>query len=157
MLPDDLSFESISLALQEIARTPDGPQLSQYRFDPPLGHTSMLAQFREHLLSIKQELSSDTDTPPKIIAMIDSITSTPAVACPWKDMVNICREQGAWSIVDAAHSFGQEQHLNLADVDPDFLVAVSPSTHDGHALKRHSRTATSGSTHKGAAQFYTFR
>ncbi|KAJ8073099.1 hypothetical protein AAF712_007381 [Marasmius tenuissimus] len=42
---------------------------------------------------------------------------------PWREMVAICREEGALSIIDAAHSLGQELNINLGDTQPDFWVA----------------------------------
>jgi selenocysteine lyase/cysteine desulfurase len=35
-------------------------------------------------------------------------------------MVQICKEENALSIVDAAHSIGQEVGLNLGQTSPDF-------------------------------------
>jgi selenocysteine lyase/cysteine desulfurase len=43
---------------------------------------------------------------------------------PWKEMVKICHEEGALSIVDAAHSIGQEKDIDLATVRPDFWISV---------------------------------
>lgn len=37
-------------------------------------------------------------------------------------MVKICKEEEVWSVIDAAHSIGQETNLNLAEADPDFWV-----------------------------------
>ena len=44
----------------------------------------------------------------RFVAVIDSITSTPGVLLPWKEMVQVCKEEGVWSVIDAAHSIGQE-------------------------------------------------
>jgi len=41
---------------------------------------------------------------------------------PWKAMVKICNAEGVTSIVDAAHSLGQEKILNLSETQPDFWV-----------------------------------
>jgi hercynylcysteine S-oxide lyase len=43
---------------------------------------------------------------------------------PWKEMVKICKEEGVWSVVDAAHSIGQEQGINLSETMADFWVSV---------------------------------
>ena len=40
-------------------------------------------------------------------------------------MVQICKEEGVWSVIDAAHSIGQEVDLDLAKAEPDFWVSVS--------------------------------
>lgn len=44
----------------------------------------------------------------RFVAVIDSITSVPGVLLPWKEMVQVCKEEGLWSVIDAAHSIGQE-------------------------------------------------
>jgi hercynylcysteine S-oxide lyase len=40
-------------------------------------------------------------------------------------MVQICREENVLSLVDAAHSIGQQVGLNLSKTAPDFWVSVS--------------------------------
>lgn len=40
-------------------------------------------------------------------------------------MVKICADEGVLSVVDAAHSIGQEMDINLDEVKPDFWVTVS--------------------------------
>jgi len=40
-------------------------------------------------------------------------------------MVKICAEEGVLSVVDAAHSIGQEMDINLEEANPDFWVTVS--------------------------------
>ena len=61
----------------------------------------------------------------KRVAVIDSIISNPGVLLPWKEMVEICKEEDVWSVIDAAHSIGQEVDLDLGKADPDFWVSVS--------------------------------
>lgn len=58
------------------------------------------------------------------MALFDSIVSTPGVLLPWREMVQICKDEHVWSVVDAAHSIGQELHLNLTEAGPDFWVSV---------------------------------
>ena len=57
--------------------------------------------------------------------MIDAIISLPGILLPWQEMCRVCKEEGVISVVDAAHSIGQEQHINLKDADPDFWISVS--------------------------------
>jgi hypothetical protein len=59
-----------------------------------------------------------------MVAVIDSIVSAPGVYMPWREMVQICREEGVWSVVDGAHSIGQEVGIDLKKADPDFWVSV---------------------------------
>lgn len=40
-------------------------------------------------------------------------------------MVQVCKEEGVMSVIDAAHSIGQELNLDLNKADPDFWISVS--------------------------------
>lgn len=60
----------------------------------------------------------------KVVAIIDSIISRPGYLLPWKELVSICREAKIWTIIDAAHSIGNEPEINLGEVQPDFWVSV---------------------------------
>ena len=53
-------------------------------------------------------LEAELDT---IIVVIDGITANPGALMPWQEMVRIAREEGVWSVVDAAHCIGQEVRL----------------------------------------------
>jgi selenocysteine lyase/cysteine desulfurase len=90
-----------------------------------------LQAFRAHLDALKTRLQKaqpkigDSDGAKlKIVAVIDSIASNPGVHLPWKEMVTLCRERGILTIIDAAHSLGQEPDLNLSEAGPDFWVSV---------------------------------
>jgi len=56
----------------------------------------------------------------KIVVVMDAITSNPGLYMPWQRIVQLCREEGAWSVVDAAHSIGQEMNIDLSETRPDF-------------------------------------
>ena len=61
----------------------------------------------------------------KIVAVIDSISSNPGILLPWEKMVTIAKKYGALTVIDAAHSIGQEPNLKekIAESDPDFFVS----------------------------------
>ena len=85
----------------------------------PTTASDVLKNFHSHLRNIARQPGQ------KIVAVIDSIVSNPGVQLPWEKMVKICKEEGVISIVDAAHSIGQQVDINLHSVDPDFWVSVS--------------------------------
>jgi hercynylcysteine S-oxide lyase len=60
----------------------------------------------------------------KIVAIIDTIASNPGVFLPWKEMVKLCRERDILTVIDAAHSVGQEPDINLSQAGPDFWISV---------------------------------
>lgn len=57
-----------------------------------------------NILPDQKELNSGN----RFVAVIDSISSMPGVLLPWKELVKVCQEEGVWTIIDAAHSIGQE-------------------------------------------------
>jgi len=88
----------------------------------PNTHETIVEQFRNHLRSLHRKPNA------KIVAIIDSITSNPGCLMPWQKMVEVCKEEDVWSLIDAAHSIGQEMNINLSEAKPDFWVSVSGST-----------------------------
>lgn len=84
-----------------------------------MSHEAIVDSFRARVRELKQKhhntqfdiIPRDKDLTGKgnrFVAVIDSITSLPGVRLPWKTLVQICREEGIWSVIDAAHSIGQE-------------------------------------------------
>lgn len=95
-----------------------------------MSHAEVCDHFRAKVKELKAQYSHITfsDTPPdsrapvkvdrsgnKFVAVIDSITSNPGYPMPWKEMVQICKEEGVWSVIDAAHSIGQEVQSAQSD------------------------------------------
>ena len=104
-------------------------------------HQQVIDAFRARIRELKQ-LHSDvayTDVPGshsignKFVAVIDSISSYPGLVRPWRELVQLCAEEGVWSVVDAAHSIGQEVRENDIDgemyryVHVDSWISILPS------------------------------
>ncbi|KAG6912721.1 hypothetical protein DXG01_012652, partial [Tephrocybe rancida] len=79
------------------------------------------------ILQVFQTFASANPPMPgtKTVVIIDAIASKPGAHLPWKKLVAICnfKSHGFWSVVDAAHSLGQEPDINLRDAQPDFWVS----------------------------------
>jgi hercynylcysteine S-oxide lyase len=88
----------------------------------PTTHASIVSRFRAHLRSLPRPNGKTQEQ--KIVAVIDSIVSNPGVLMPWKEMVQVCKEEHVWSVIDAAHSIGQELDIDLGKAQPDFWVSV---------------------------------
>ncbi|KAH9841154.1 pyridoxal phosphate-dependent transferase [Rhodofomes roseus] len=118
------SFDTISGAAHNISDMPPHPTVSEFPLHFPESYSSMSSRFRDHLRSLKvKQAQSDGDASKKIVVIMDSVPCAPAVLMPWKEMVQICKEEGAWSLVDAAHSIGQEIGLDVTKAAPDFWIS----------------------------------
>jgi Cys-tRNA synthase (O-phospho-L-seryl-tRNA:Cys-tRNA synthase) len=124
-----------------------------------------LQNFRVHVDALNAKLQATQNqisngSKLKIVAIIDSISSRPGAYLPWKDMVAICRERGVLTVIDAAHSVGQEPNINLSEANPDFWVSVGPihslMLHGCAELRTH-RTVTSGSLPSGLVLSFMYQ
>ncbi|KAJ7898190.1 PLP-dependent transferase [Mycena olivaceomarginata] len=103
-------YNSVERMAQYISDTPPQPAVSTVALTFPTLSVKVLAQFRDHLRRLPRKDGQ------KIVAIIDSIASLPALLLPWKEM-------SVLSIIDAAHSIGQEINLGLNKADPDFWTS----------------------------------
>lgn len=120
------TYNAVSRAIRYLGDTPPYPQVSTFNLQFPTTHAEILENWREHIRRVTSE-KRDLQQTRKVVALIDAIAANPGVRLPWKEMVAICRDAGVWSVVDAAHSIGQELDINLSEVKPDFWVSVSLS------------------------------
>lgn len=95
------------------------PALSAVTLQYPTSNAEIISRFKDHLRLLPVAPNK------KRVAVIDSIISNPGVLFPWKELVKICKDEGIWTVVDAAHSIGQELGINLTEASPDFWVSVS--------------------------------
>ncbi|KAF5319646.1 hypothetical protein D9619_008585 [Psilocybe cf. subviscida] len=123
----DAIFPSILLAIENVN---PAPKMSSFDVGGLTSHKVIVSSFLDHLRILKKKIHSQCGkTPektatgcPKVVVIMESITATPALLLPWREMVNICRDEEVWSVVDAAHSLGQESGLNVEEADPDFWM-----------------------------------
>ncbi|PPQ68536.1 hypothetical protein CVT25_005458 [Psilocybe cyanescens] len=113
----DSVFDSVLLSINRV----QAPQKSVFKLPYPLSHVVILEEFRKHLRSVK--LGGG-----KVLAIFETMMPLPGIILPWKEMVQICREEAVWSVVDGAHSIGHELDLDLTSADPDFWMTYSCRT-----------------------------
>ncbi|KAF8886306.1 pyridoxal phosphate-dependent transferase [Infundibulicybe gibba] len=94
---------------------PPYPTVSQFTLLFPTTRGEIIDRFRDHLRSLPKT--------GKRVAIIDTIISNPGIHLPWEEMTEVCRQEGVWSVLDAAHSIGQEVNINLSESKPDFWVS----------------------------------
>ncbi|KZT66302.1 PLP-dependent transferase [Daedalea quercina L-15889] len=119
LLVTSCNFKTISAATHYICDVRPYPTLSEFQISFPITRQSMLERFSTRVHSLKSKLKPTA----KMVAVLDSIVATPGVLMPWKEMVEICKAEGVWSVVDAAHSIGQELDIDLSSAGPDFWVS----------------------------------
>ncbi|KAF7325620.1 Aminotran-5 domain-containing protein [Mycena kentingensis (nom. inval.)] len=111
------SYEAMLALARIIHDGPKHPTISQFVVQWPNSHAEIVSSYREHLRTIPRHEGQ------KVVALIDAVTSAPGVLMPWKAMVQACKEEGIYTVVDAAHSIGQETDIDLGAADPDFWVS----------------------------------
>ncbi|KAF9465637.1 pyridoxal phosphate-dependent transferase [Collybia nuda] len=116
IVPFNTTYLSVSKTVKYISDVAPHPAVAQFVTEFPTTHAEILTRFRDHLRSLPKTEGKKT------VAVIDSIVSNPGVLLPWQELVKICKEEGVWSVIDAAHSIGQEE-TNLSDSQPDFWVS----------------------------------
>ncbi|KAF9016684.1 pyridoxal phosphate-dependent transferase, partial [Rhodocollybia butyracea] len=120
------TFHTISRTVDCLSYVSPHPEVSKFELLFPTSHQKILESFRSFVKVYKAPNSSPNIQTPgnfKTLVIFDSIVGAPGVLMPWKEMVRVCKDEGVWSLVDAAHSLGQELSINLDEVDPDFWVA----------------------------------
>ena len=99
------------------------PKVLTYEVNFPTTTQFIIEEFRTHLRAIRATQFQGAPAP-KAVAIIDAISSKPGIRFPWPEMIRICREEGAYSLIDAAHCMGQELDINLSVSQPDFWITV---------------------------------
>jgi len=97
------------------------PKVSTYEVNFPTTTQFIIEEFRTHLRAIRAIQLQGTSAS-KAVAIIDAICSKPGIRFPWPEMIRVCREEGAYSLIDAAHCMGQELDINLSVSLPDFWM-----------------------------------
>jgi len=63
---------------------------------------------------------------PKIVVIVDALSSLPGLLMPWERVVEFCKgHENVWTLVDAAHAIGQIVGIDLNKTQPDFFITVS--------------------------------
>ncbi|KAJ7058023.1 pyridoxal phosphate-dependent transferase [Mycena amicta] len=111
------TYDAMSALARFLHDGPTHPQISQFGIQWPISHADIVAGYREHLRAIPRHAGQ------KVVALIDSVTSVPGALMPWQALVKLCKEEGIYSVIDGAHSIGQEPNIDLGAADPDFWVS----------------------------------
>ncbi|TFY59311.1 hypothetical protein EVJ58_g5854 [Rhodofomes roseus] len=132
------TYNAVSRTIRYLSDRSEAPRPTPVKIilSFPMTRAQIIEDFRTKIHEIKAANPNVdfSDTPPdaagaqnpkgnKIVAVIDSIISNPGMALPWKELVQICKEEGVWSLVDGAHSIGQELDIKMSVAKPDFFIS----------------------------------
>lgn len=133
--PATTTYRGVYKNIEHVCDTNPDVVAAHFELRFPATNAEILASFRAHLRAVPRAAPSPANPQPKVVCVLDSIVSNPGALMPWREMVQICREEGVYSVVDAAHSIGQEVGINLEEAQPDFWFSVRPAfpTCDGWA------------------------
>ena len=120
-LTASVTYGGVERTIRYQCDLPHGPQYSSMALAFPTTRDDLLAEFKSHLESLPRQQGA------KIVVVIDGIVSNPGALLPWEQMIKMCKEVGAISVVDAAHNIGQQVGINLKETDPDFWISVRNS------------------------------
>jgi cysteine sulfinate desulfinase/cysteine desulfurase-like protein len=133
----NVTYGAVARTMRYLCDTNPHLTVSTVDIGAPITHAEIVQAFRSRILAIKG--APEFTQHSKIVVVVDAITSGPGLYMPWQQVVQLCREEGAWSVVDAAHSIGQEMDINLTETKPDFWFSVSARFKSLHALQLGSR------------------
>ncbi|KAI3612045.1 aminotransferase family protein [Moniliophthora roreri] len=118
LISTNTTYGAVSRAIHYLSDVPPHPSIELFTMLFPTSRTTILEDWKKHVKSIRAKNPNA-----KIVAVIDAIVSNPGVHLPWQEMIQICREENVYSLIDAAHAIGQEVGLDLGKADPDFWIS----------------------------------
>ncbi|EKM58287.1 uncharacterized protein PHACADRAFT_252498 [Phanerochaete carnosa HHB-10118-sp] len=138
ILDTTITYGGIARTVQYVSDRSEGPHPTVHTLTLtfPMTHAAIVAAFRAEVRALKAA-AARAGTPfdiragdtcldgrhNRLVVVLDAIASNPGVALPWRALVHVCAEEGVWSVVDAAHSLGQELGVDLRAARPDFWVS----------------------------------
>lgn len=83
----------------------------------PVTDDDIVGRFRAAILEVQA-----AGKKPRL-AMFDAVLTFPGVRFPWESLVEVCKEHGILSFIDAAHGVGHIDLSHLGSVGPDFMIS----------------------------------
>ncbi|KAH6880982.1 pyridoxal phosphate-dependent transferase [Coprinopsis sp. MPI-PUGE-AT-0042] len=114
------TYAAMNATINYISDVKPNPKKAIMPLNFPTTNDAILTQFRAFLQAPETQSGGPNA---KRVCIIDSLISNPGILLPWQEMVKICKEEGVWSVVDGAHSIGQEPGIDMKAADPDFWVS----------------------------------
>ncbi|KAH8427460.1 putative aminotransferase family protein (LolT) [Aspergillus melleus] len=111
----DTVYGGVERGLQHLSET-RGLRTQKVEYTFPIDGEGIVDRFREVVEGARREGKTVK------VALFDTIVSMPGFRFPFERLVEVCREMGVLSLLDAAHAVGQVE-LDLGKLRPDFLTS----------------------------------
>ncbi|GAA6006759.1 hypothetical protein JCM11491_003171 [Sporobolomyces phaffii] len=116
---DTSIYYACKTTLQHVVHTHRHLDLSllPIQLEYPVSHADVIEKTRRAI----EDAEKDGQCKVRL-ALVDGISSNPGVVVPWEQLVELFREKGVVSLVDAAHNIGQLP-VSLRTIKPDFWIS----------------------------------
>lgn len=92
-----MTYGAVTRTLAYVTDTPPYPKYHTFQLNYPTTNAETLSSFREFIKTIRADQlktwdASSATRKPRLLVVIDAITSNPGILLPWEEMVRICQE-----------------------------------------------------------------
>lgn len=135
-----MTYDAVDKATRFLSDINPHPTLETISISPPYTLDRMFGAFEAGLREVQSspEYTALTEQGerPKILVIVDALSSTPGLLTPWERVVELCKHHAnVWSLVDAAHAIGQIVGIDLNKIQPDFFISVGAVLKDDYKLR----------------------
>lgn len=127
IIKTSITYDAVDKAARFLAEINTDVRLETILINAPYTLDGMFAAFETGLKKVQSSPEyvalTEQGERPKVVVIVDALSSTPGLLMPWERVVEFCKHQeNVWSLVDAAHAIGQIVGINLNETKPDFFI-----------------------------------
>ena len=124
-----ITYDAVDKATRFVSEIHPHLKLETIVISPPYTLERMFRAFEAGLRKVQSSSEyialTELGQRPKIVVIVDALSSTPGLLMPWERVVELCKHhENVWSLVDAAQAIGQIVGINLNKTQPDFFISV---------------------------------
>lgn len=129
ILKTSITYIGVERSTVYISDIHPGVTVKRANIRPPYTHEHIFETFKAELHQIQSTPEyvalTEQGHRPRIVVIVDAISSTPGLRMPWERVVKYCKTQdNVLSVVDGAHAIGQIVGINLSETQPDFWAST---------------------------------
>jgi hercynylcysteine S-oxide lyase len=124
-----ITYDAVDKATRFVSEIHPGLKSETIAVSPPYTLEGMFGAFEAGLKKVQSSPEylalTELGQRPKIVVIVDALSSTPGLLMPWERVVELCKQhENVWSLVDAAQAVGQIVGIDLNMTQPDFFISV---------------------------------